>query len=98
MASADVLVPADALAGLPCTQMEALLLHELAHIRRHDYLINVLQGVAEAALFYHPAVWWISRQVREERERCCDDIAVAVCGARGGAGEDHGVVGKTRCQ
>ncbi len=60
--------------------VEALLAHELAHIRRHDYLINVLQGFAEAALFYHPAVWWISHHVREERERCCDDIAVAVCG------------------
>ena len=56
------------------------LAHELAHIRRHDYLVSVLQGIAETVLFYHPAVWWISNQIREERELCCDDIAVAICG------------------
>lgn len=60
--------------------IEALLAHELAHIRRHDYLINLLQSVAESTLFYHPAVWWISHRIREERERCCDDIAVEICG------------------
>src|SRR6185295_2411884 len=75
-----VLVPVGALAGLPADQVEALLLHELAHIRRHDYLVNILQNVAESLLFYHPAVWWISGHIRAERELCCDDMAVFVCG------------------
>ncbi len=75
-----VLVPAGALAGLPAGQLEAVLVHELAHIRRHDYLVNILQSVAEAMLFYHPAVWWVSAHIRAERELCCDDAAVAVTG------------------
>ncbi|HVY92286.1 MAG TPA: M56 family metallopeptidase, partial [Bryobacteraceae bacterium] len=75
-----VLMPVGALAGLPAEHVEMLLAHELAHIRRHDYLINVLQGVAEALLFYHPAVWWISGHIRAEREICCDDIAVSITG------------------
>lgn len=75
-----VLVPAGALAGLPPAQMEALLLHELAHIRRHDYLVHLVQSAVEAILFYHPAVWWISGHLRAERELCCDDIAVSVTG------------------
>ncbi len=75
-----VLVPVGMLTGLPAVQVEALLLHELAHIRRHDYLANLLQSVAEALLFYHPAVWWVSSHIRTERERCCDDAAVALSG------------------
>jgi uncharacterized protein (TIGR03435 family) len=75
-----VLVPVGALAGLPSDQVEALLLHELAHIRRHDYLVNGLQNMVEAILFYHPAVWWISGHIRLERELCCDDAAVATSG------------------
>ena len=75
-----VLTPVGALAGLPPGQIEALLLHELAHIRRHDYLVNVLQSILEALLFYHPAVWWISGHIRAERELCCDDIAVSING------------------
>ncbi len=75
-----VLFPVGALAGVPSEHIEALLAHELAHIRRHDYLINILQSIAEATLFYHPAVWWISRNIRTERENCCDDIAVAITG------------------
>jgi len=75
-----VLVPVGALSGLPAEHLEALLLHELAHIRRHDYLFNILQSVAEALLFYHPAVWWVSAHIRAERELCCDDVAVAVSG------------------
>ncbi len=75
-----VLVPLGALTGLDPELVEALLAHELAHIRRHDYLVNTLQGVAETMLFYHPAVWWVSNQIRQERELCCDDIAVAICG------------------
>src|SRR5439155_16249804 len=54
--------------------------HELAHIRRHDYAVNVVQTIAETLLFYHPAVWWLSRRIRIEREHCCDDIAVRLCG------------------
>jgi uncharacterized protein (TIGR03435 family) len=75
-----VLVPVGALGGLPVEYLEALLLHELAHIRRHDPLINILQSVAEALLFYHPAVWWVSGHIRADREMCCDDMAVAVSG------------------
>lgn len=75
-----VLMPVGALAGLPAEHVEMLLAHELAHIRRHDYLVNVFQSIAEALLFYHPAVWWISGHIRAEREVCCDDIAVAFTG------------------
>jgi uncharacterized protein (TIGR03435 family) len=75
-----VLAPIGALGGLPAEHVEALLLHELAHIRRHDYLVNVLQSIVEALLFYHPAVWWISGHIRAERELCCDDLAVAATG------------------
>ena len=75
-----VLVPVGALGGLPAEYLEALLLHELAHIRRGDYLVNILQSVAEALLFYHPAVWWVSGHIRAERELCCDDVAVSVSG------------------
>src|SRR5881396_297391 len=75
-----ILVPASALTGLTPLQLDALLAHELAHVRRYDYLVNLVQSVIETLLFYHPAVWWVSQQVREEREHCCDDLAVAVCG------------------
>ena len=78
-----VLVPASALAGLTPRQLEALIAHELAHVRRHDYLVNLLQTLVETLLFYHPAVWWVSRQVRIERENACDDLAVEA--TRGGA-------------
>ena len=75
-----ILVPASALTGLSAEQLEALLAHELAHIKRYDYLINLLQTAVETLLFYHPAVWWLSAQIRQEREHCCDDLAVATCG------------------
>jgi beta-lactamase regulating signal transducer with metallopeptidase domain len=75
-----ILLPMSALSGLSPREIEAILAHELAHIRRHDYLVNLLQTAIETLLFYHPAVWWVSRQVRREREHCCDDIAVALCG------------------
>jgi beta-lactamase regulating signal transducer with metallopeptidase domain len=75
-----VLLPASALAGLSPLQLEAILAHELAHIRRHDYLVNLLQTLVETLLFYHPAVWWLSRRIRAERENCCDDLAVSLCG------------------
>jgi hypothetical protein len=77
-----VLLPASAVTGLSVAQIEMILAHELAHIRRHDYLVNLMQTVLEALLFFHPAMWWVSRQVRKERENCCDDIAVAVSGDR----------------
>ena len=75
-----VLLPASALAGLSPQQLEAILAHELAHIRRHDYLVNLLQSVVETLLFYHPLVWWLSHRIRAERENCCDDLAVSLCG------------------
>jgi len=75
-----ILLPASSMTGLTPAQLEMILAHELAHIRRHDFLVNLLQAVVETLLFYHPAVWWISRRVRTERENCCDDLAVAVCG------------------
>jgi len=71
-----VLLPTAALTGLPVPLLEALIAHELAHIRRHDYLVNLAQSVVEAVLFYHPAVWWVSHQIRTTRELCCDDLAV----------------------
>jgi len=74
-----VLVPVSACLQLSPAQLEAVLAHELAHIRRHDYLVNALQNVVETVLFYHPAVWWLSGRIREEREQCCDDLAVSVC-------------------
>src|SRR5262249_33339444 len=75
-----ILLPLTAMTGLAELQLQAILAHELAHIRRHDYLVNLLQTTVETILFYHPAVWWISHQIRIERENCCDDQAVEVCG------------------
>jgi GWxTD domain-containing protein len=77
-----ILMPVGMLAGLSTTQTESILLHELAHIQRHDYLINTLQRCAEGLLFYHPAVWWISAVIRREREHCCDDLAISISGDR----------------
>lgn len=77
-----VLLPASVLSGLTPAQLESLLAHELAHVRRHDWIVNALQVVIETLLFYHPAVWWLSRQIRHERELCCDDLAIAVIGDR----------------
>jgi len=70
-----VLVPAALLVRMPPDLLEAVLAHEIAHIRRADYLVNLLQSVIEALLFYHPAVWWLSRQIRIERECVADQIA-----------------------
>jgi bla regulator protein blaR1 len=75
-----ILFPAATLAGLTPAQLEVVLAHELAHVRRLDYLVNLLQTAVETLLFYHPAVWWVSHRVRVEREHCCDDAAVAACG------------------
>lgn len=75
-----ILLPSSVITGLSVKQLEMILAHELAHIRRHDYLVNLLQSVIETLLFYHPAVWWVSHRIRVEREHCCDDLAVKVCG------------------
>lgn len=72
-----ILVPAGILSGLSPVQIETILLHELAHIRRADFLINMLQSVAEVLLFFHPAIWWISGRIRTLREECCDDMVIA---------------------
>ena len=75
-----VVLPLSALAGLSPWQIEAIIAHELAHIRRWDLLVNAFQIAMETLLFYHPAVWWVNRVIRNEREHCCDDVAVAMCG------------------
>ena len=75
-----ILFPATVFLGLPTQGLEALIAHELAHVRRHDYLVNLFQTVAETLLFYHPAVWWVSARIRSEREQCCDDLAIAATG------------------
>ena len=77
-----ILIPAAVVSGLTTAQLEAVIAHELAHVRRHDYLANIVQTAAEILLFYHPACWWISKQIRAEREHACDDLAVSVCGDR----------------
>ncbi len=71
-----ILIPAGILASLPAEQVEAILLHELAHIRRNDYFVNFLQNIAETVFFFNPGLLWISSILREERENCCDDIAL----------------------
>ena len=75
-----VLLPMRALTGLTGEQIEAVIAHELAHIRRLDCFVNLFQIAVETLLFYHPAVWWVSQRIRAERENCCDDEAISVCG------------------
>ena len=75
-----VLLPVMALTGLSEEQLEIVIAHELAHVRRFDSFVNLFQIVAETLLFYHPAIWWVNRKIRAERENCCDDLAVAICG------------------
>ncbi len=77
-----ILLPASTLTGLSPVQLDLILAHELAHLRRWDHWVNLFQLAVETLLFYHPAVWWVSRRVREDREHCCDELAVAVCGNR----------------
>ena len=71
-----ILVPTGLWTGLEPAQIEALLIHELSHIRRHDYLWNIIQSLVEALFYYHPVVWWMSDKLRQERELCCDDLVV----------------------
>lgn len=75
-----VLMPVSAFTSLSCEQIRAVMVHELAHIRRFDHLVNALQSVVEIVLFFHPVVWWLSSRVRLEREHCCDDVAVRATG------------------
>ena len=77
---AVIVVPVSALTALSPAQLEAVLAHELAHVRRADFLANILQTIIETLFFFHPAVWWIGRRLRVERELCCDDIALGACG------------------
>jgi beta-lactamase regulating signal transducer with metallopeptidase domain len=74
-----VLLPLSVAMSLPAAQLEAVLAHELAHIRRWDYFCNLLQTAVECLFFFHPAVWWMSRRIRELREVCCDEIAARTC-------------------
>jgi bla regulator protein blaR1 len=75
-----VFLPVTALTGLSEEQLEVVIAHELAHIQRFDPFVNVFQVCVETLLFYHPAVWWLNKRIRAEREHCCDDVAVALCG------------------
>jgi len=72
-----ILIPVGILTSLPAAEVEAVLLHELAHIRRHDYLINFIQRIAELFFFFNPGFLWVSSLLHIERENCCDDIAIA---------------------
>jgi len=75
-----ILLPIGTVNALSAAEVEAILAHELAHIRRHDYLVNLIQSIIDVLFFYHPAVWWMSSTVRAERENCCDDLALSVTG------------------
>lgn len=75
-----ILLPASLASGMPVQLLEALLAHELAHIKRHDYLVNLVQSTIEIVLFYHPAVWWLSNRIRLEREQIADDLAASMLG------------------
>ncbi|WP_242478921.1 M56 family metallopeptidase [Hymenobacter lapidiphilus] len=75
-----VLLPLGTVTGLGTAYLEAVLAHELAHVQRRDYLLNLLQAVAETVLFYHPGVWFMAACLRTERENCCDDVATALVG------------------
>ncbi|MFC2120045.1 M56 family metallopeptidase [Bacteroidota bacterium] len=77
-----ILFPVGALAGLPVKQVEAILAHELAHIKRNDYIINIIQSLIEVLFFYHPTIWWLNTKVNMERENCCDDLAMRITGDR----------------
>jgi beta-lactamase regulating signal transducer with metallopeptidase domain len=77
---ATVILPVSVVMQLDAAQLEAVLAHELAHVRRWDYLLNLLQTAVECLFFFHPAVWWVSRRARELRETCCDEIAAESCG------------------
>ena len=76
-----ILFPIGAINRLSPTEVEAILAHEIAHVLRKDYIFNIIQSVIEALFYFHPAVWWISSIIRNERENCCDDVAIEICGS-----------------
>ncbi|QKZ11876.1 M56 family metallopeptidase [Spirosoma sp. KUDC1026] len=78
-----LLIPVGLATSLSVQEVEAVLAHELAHIKRQDYAVNLLQSLVDVLYFFHPALWWLSARVREERELCCDDLAVQACGGDG---------------
>jgi beta-lactamase regulating signal transducer with metallopeptidase domain len=75
-----ILIPLGMLGGLSTEQLESIITHELIHIRRRDYLVNLLQSVLEILFFFNPFVWVISGIIRREREHCCDDAVIALHG------------------
>ncbi len=77
-----VLLPMRALTGLTPDQLEAVIAHELGHVQRFDVVVNFFQVIAETLFFFHPAVWWLNRRIRADREDCCDDVAIAACGRK----------------
>ncbi|MBL4883351.1 MAG: M56 family metallopeptidase, partial [Planctomycetaceae bacterium] len=93
-----LILPACLLTGLTPTQCDAILAHELAHIRRYDFLLNLMQVVIETLLFYHPAIWWLSRRIRLEREFCCDDIAAQFSGHHLALAEGLAVIEASRLE
>jgi beta-lactamase regulating signal transducer with metallopeptidase domain len=92
-----VVLPLSVLAGLTPWQVEAIIAHELAHIRRWDAFVNLFQVATETLLFYHPAVWWVNRVIRNEREHCCDDVAVEACGNAYGYARALALLEESRC-
>ncbi|MEL6924801.1 MAG: M56 family metallopeptidase, partial [Bacteroidota bacterium] len=75
-----ILLPIGTINALSTEEVEAILAHELAHVSRNDYLLNIFQSLVEVLFYFNPAVWWISANIRSERENCCDDIAIRLCG------------------
>lgn len=93
-----VLIPASMIAGLSLKELELVLAHELAHVQRWDFCVNVIQKVVESLLFFHPAVWWLSKRMSQEREHCCDDVAAEVCGDRLALAKALTAMETIRCQ
>jgi len=77
-----VLLPVRALTGLTPVQIEAVIAHELGHIKRFDVAVNFFQVISETLFFFHPAVWWLNKRIRADREDCCDDVAIEACGEK----------------
>ncbi len=75
-----ILLPLGMLTGLPQDQVEAIIIHELAHIKRYDFILNLIQTLIETIFFYHPVVWWVASTIDGERENCCDDLTLKLCG------------------
>ena len=75
-----ILIPVSLISGLTTKQLEVIIAHELAHLKRNDFFINIIQSLVDIVFFYHPAMWWLSSEIRKERENCCDDMAIKVTG------------------